>query len=127
MAAQKNPITFGTYIALFPQLIAGPIVQYKTVEEQLSHRRETTAQFAAGIGRFTMGLGKKVLIANQVGALWDTVAALPGTNLSAGTAWLGAIAFTFRFTLTFPAIPIWPSGWEKCWALSSWKISIILI
>ena len=94
VAAQKNPITFGTYIALFPQLIAGPIVQYKTVEEQLSHRRETTAQFAAGIGRFTIGLGKKVLIANQVGALWDTVAALPGTSLSAGTAWLGCLLYT---------------------------------
>ena len=101
VAAQKNPITFGTYIALFPQLIAGPIVQYKTVEEQLSHRRETTAQFAAGIGRFTIGLGKKVLIANQVGALWDTVAALPGTGLSAGTAWLGAIAFTFQIYFDF--------------------------
>ena len=101
VAAQKNPITFGTYIALFPQLIAGPIVQYKTVEEQLSHRRETTAQFAAGIGRFTVGLGKKVLIANQVGALWDTVAALPGTSLSAGTAWLGAIAFTFQIYFDF--------------------------
>ena len=101
VAAQKNPITFGTYIAMFPQLIAGPIVQYKTVEEQLSHRRETTAQFAAGIGRFTIGLGKKVLIANQVGALWDTVAALPGTSLSAGTAWLGAIAFTFQIYFDF--------------------------
>ncbi len=101
VAAQKNPITFGTYIALFPQLIAGPIVQYKTVEEQLSHRRETTAQFAAGIGRFTVGLGKKVLIANQVGALWDTVAALPQAGLSAGTAWLGAIAFTFQIYFDF--------------------------
>ena len=101
VAAQKNPITFGTYIALFPQLIAGPIVQYKTVEEQLSHRRESTAQFAAGIGRFTVGLGKKVLIANQVGALWDTVAALPGSGLSAGTAWLGAIAFTFQIYFDF--------------------------
>ncbi len=96
VAAQKNPITFGTYIALFPQLIAGPIVQYKTVEEQLSRRRETTAQFAAGIGRFTVGLGKKVLIANQVGALWDTVSALPQAQLAAGTAWLGALAFTFQ-------------------------------
>ena len=95
VAAQKNPITFGTYIALFPQLIAGPIVQYKTVEQQLCGRRETAAQFAEGIGRFTVGLGKKVLIANQVGALWDTVAALPGTSLTAGTAWLGALAFTF--------------------------------
>ena len=101
VAAQKNPITFGTYIALFPQLIAGPIVQYKTVEEQLSCRRETTAQFAAGIGRFTVGLGKKVLIANQVGALWDTVSALPQAQLAAGTAWLGALAFTFQIYFDF--------------------------
>ena len=101
VAAQKNPITFGTYIALFPQLIAGPIVQYKTVEEQLSCRRETAAQFAAGIGRFTVGLGKKVLIANQVGALWDTVSALPQAQLAAGTAWLGALAFTFQIYLDF--------------------------
>ena len=101
VAAQKNPITFGTYIALFPQLIAGPIVQYKTVEEQLSCRRETAAQFAAGIGRFTVGLGKKVLIANQVGALWDTVAALPQAQLAAGTAWLGALAFTFQIYFDF--------------------------
>ena len=101
VAAQKNPITFGTYIALFPQLIAGPIVQYKTVEEQLSHRRETTAQFAAGIGRFTVGLGKKVLIANQVGALWDTVSALAQAQLAAVTAWLGALAFTFQIYFDF--------------------------
>ena len=101
VAAQKNPITFGTYIALFPQLIAGPIVQYKTVEEQLSCRRETAAQFAAGIGRFTIGLGKKVLIANQVGALWDTVSALPQAQLAAGTAWLGALAFTFQIYFDF--------------------------
>ena len=101
VAAQKNPITFGTYIALFPQLIAGPIVQYKTVEKQLCGRRETAAQFAEGIGRFTVGLGKKVLIANQVGALWDTVAALPGMSLTAGTAWLGALAFTFQIYFDF--------------------------
>ena len=101
VAAQRNPITFGTYIALFPQLIAGPIVQYKTVEEQLSCRRETAAQFAAGIGRFTVGLGKKVLIANQVGALWDTVSALPQAQLAAGTAWLGALAFTFQIYFDF--------------------------
>ena len=101
VAAQKNPITFGTYIALFPQLIAGPIVQYKTVEEQLSCRRETAAQFAAGIGRFTIGLGKKVLIANQVGALWDTVSSLPQAQLAAGTAWLGALAFTFQIYFDF--------------------------
>ena len=98
---QKKLMYFALYISMFPQLIAGPIVQYKTVEQQLCGRRETAAQFAEGIGRFTVGLGKKVLIANQVGALWDTVAALPGTSLSAGTAWLGAIAFTFQIYFDF--------------------------
>ena len=98
---QKNPITFGTYIALFPQLIAGPIVQYKTVEEQLVNRRESAGQFACGVHRFVVGLGKKVLIANQVGALWDSVQALPVGSLPALTAWLGAIAFTFQIYFDF--------------------------
>ena len=101
VAAQKNPITFGTYIALFPQLIAGPIVQYKTVERQLVSRRESSGLFASGIHRFTVGLGKKVLLANQVGLLWDTVAALPGESLPALTAWLGAVAFTFLMYFDF--------------------------
>lgn len=98
---QKNPITFGTYIALFPQLIAGPIVQYKTVEEQLSGRRESAAQFSSGVHRFVIGLGKKVLIANQVGALWDSIQALPTESLPALTAWLGAVAFTFQIYFDF--------------------------
>ena len=98
---QKNPITFGTYIALFPQLIAGPIVQYKTVEEQLSGRRESAAQFSSGVHRFVVGLGKKVLIANQVGALWDSVQALPMESLPTLTAWLGAVAFTFQIYFDF--------------------------
>lgn len=98
---QKNPITFGTYIALFPQLIAGPIVQYKTVEEQLSGRRESAAQFSSGVHRFVVGLGKKVLIANQVGALWDSIQALPMESLPALTAWLGAVAFTFQIYFDF--------------------------
>ena len=101
VAAQKNPITFGTYIALFPQLIAGPIVQYKTVERQLVSRQESSGLFACGIHRFTVGLGKKVLLANQVGLLWDTVAALPGESLPALTAWLGAVAFTFQIYFDF--------------------------
>lgn len=68
-----------------------------------------------------------MLIANQVGALWDTVAALPGTSLSAGTAWLGAIAFTFQIYFDFSGYSDMAIGLGKCWALSSWKTSIILI
>ena len=68
---QKNIISFGAYVALFPQLIAGPIVRYKDIAYQLNHRKETVAQFAHGIRIFLIGLAKKVLIANQMGMLWD--------------------------------------------------------
>jgi len=67
---QKNPITFGTYVTLFPQLIAGPIVRYYDVALQLTNRRENLTDFASGIRRFVIGLGKKVLLANQMGAMW---------------------------------------------------------
>ena len=70
--AQKNIINFGAYIAMFPQLIAGPIVKYKTVAEELNHRVNTTEQFVLGARRFCVGLAKKVLLANSIGALWET-------------------------------------------------------
>ena len=70
---QKNIISFGAYVALFPQLIAGPIVAYKTVADQLNNRVEDTDKFAYGIKRFTAGLGKKVLLANSAGVIWDTI------------------------------------------------------
>lgn len=66
---QKNFVTFGTYVALFPQLIAGPIIRYQTVEEQMVKRKETIDLFSKGIVRFMIGLGKKVLIANPIGDL----------------------------------------------------------
>lgn len=72
---QKNFISFGTFVALFPQLIAGPIVRYKDVADQLGFRANSAAQFSSGVRRFAVGLGKKVLIANNIGALWDFYAA----------------------------------------------------
>ena len=66
---QRRLIPFGTYVSLFPQLIAGPIVRYRDVAEQMEDRRESVSQFADGIRRFTVGLGKKILIANQMGLL----------------------------------------------------------
>lgn len=98
---QKNWIKYGTYVSMFPQLIAGPIVQYKTIAEQMEHRRENVDDFAEGIHRFMIGLGKKVLIANNIGALWDVIAAIPVEGLAAGTAWLGALAYTFQIYFDF--------------------------
>ena len=98
---QKNWIKYGTYVSMFPQLIAGPIVQYKTIAEQMDHRKEKTSDFSEGIHRFMIGLGKKVLIANNIGALWDAIAVLPVDGLAAGTAWLGALAYTFQIYFDF--------------------------
>ena len=73
----------------FRRLIAGPIVQYKTIAEQMEHRKENTSDFSEGIHRFMIGLGKKVLIANNIGALWDAIAVLPVDGLASryGMAW----------------------------------------
>ena len=97
---QKNLIDFGMYIAMFPQLIAGPIVRYSDVERQLTDRSVTTGEFADGIMRFAVGLGKKVLLANQIGALWTEIYDLGGAT-SALTAWLGAAAYTFQIYFDF--------------------------
>lgn len=99
---QKNIISFGTYVALFPQLIAGPIVQYKTVDEQINNRRTTWQSFSYGVVRFVTGLGKKVLLANNIGLLWEEIQALSETDmLSVLTAWIGAAAFAFQIYFDF--------------------------
>lgn len=97
---QKNFIVFGTYVSLFPQLIAGPIVRYKDVEKQLIERRETLAQFNDGVKIFMVGLCKKVLLANQMGRLWDTLR--DGTNSTGILAsWIGIIAYTLQIYFDF--------------------------
>ncbi len=99
---QKNIISFGTYVALFPQLIAGPIVQYKTVDEQINNRKTTWESFSYGVIRFATGLGKKVLLANNIGLLWEEIQALSVSGtLSAMTAWIGAVAYAFQIYFDF--------------------------
>lgn len=98
---QKNFVAFGAYVALFPQLIAGPIIRYKTVAEQLEGRQESVELFGRGVWRFMIGLGKKVLLANQIGALWTQTAALTGRELSTAGAWLGVAAFTLQIYFDF--------------------------
>jgi len=98
-AVQRNVLRFGTYVTLFPQLIAGPIVRYADVADQLTGRTYAFETFASGVTRFTVGLAKKVLLANSFGALWAlySTAAAP----SAAGAWLGLLAFTFQIYFDF--------------------------
>ena len=96
----KNFINFGTYVALFPQLIAGPIVRYRDVAYQLTHRRESLEQFTKGVKLFLVGMGKKVLIANQMGILADSLLAENAQSGVMGT-WVGIIAYTFQIYFDF--------------------------
>ena len=96
---QKNAVAFGAYVTLFPQLIAGPIVQYKSVAEQLEGRREDLEKFVSGIRRFTVGLAKKALLANAIGELWD--ASIAAQNLTVAGAWLGLTAYAFQLYFDF--------------------------
>ena len=99
--AQKNIITMGAYIALFPQLIAGPIVRYSTIEKQLAKRTVTLEKFTDGLRRFIIGLGKKVIIANNVAIIADTI--LNGSIADYGAIILiiGVLAYTFQIYFDF--------------------------
>lgn len=99
--AQRNIVSFGTYVALFPQLIAGPIVQYKTIDQQLTDRTENFDQFGDGVRRFVTGLGKKVLLANTIGLIWTQISAMDPASVPVLTAWIGILAFTFQIYFDF--------------------------
>ena len=97
---QRNLINVGLYIAFFPQLIAGPIVRYNTIDEQIMNRKETIDDFSHGGVRFIIGLGKKVLIANNMAIVAD-YAFGASDDMSTLLAWLGAIAYTFQIYFDF--------------------------
>ncbi len=97
---QKNIITFGTYVTLFPQLIAGPIVRYKDLGDQLNARKYSVEKFTSGVQRFVIGLSKKVLLANNLGRLWD-VMQTSGDGLTAAGAWMGILAFGLQLYFDF--------------------------
>lgn len=98
--AQKGFLNVGLYIALFPQLIAGPIVRYDTIAEQIENRHENWKDFSEGMLRFIYGLGKKALIANYIAQIADNIFGM-NTSLSVTTAWLGAIAYTLQIYFDF--------------------------
>ncbi len=99
---QKSPLNVGLYIAFFPQLIAGPIVRYNTIDEQIDNRKESFDEFSKGVARFIMGLAKKVLLANSFAIIanphFKYIATL---DISIEKAWIGAIAYTFQIYFDF--------------------------
>jgi len=98
---QRNIITFGSFVTLFPQLIAGPILKYKDLDDQLERRDHTADKFASGAQRFVVGCAKKVLLANAIGQLWDVYLATPTAQLTTAGAWLGILAFSFQLYFDF--------------------------
>lgn len=102
-AVQKNILNVGLYISFFPQLIAGPIVRYETVAEEIKNRKETLDDFFDGFARFIVGLGKKVLLSNTFALLADQAfdGCANGDNLSVAFSWLGAIAYTLQIFFDF--------------------------
>ena len=99
--AQRSIINFGTFVTLFPQLIAGPIIKYKDLGDQIDQRTCSTDKFASGVQTFMVGMAKKVLIANNVGMLWESYKAMALGELTVAGSWLGVLAFTFQIYFDF--------------------------
>nr|WP_318682765.1 MBOAT family protein [uncultured Acetatifactor sp.] len=111
---QKNFLDFCVFVTMFPQLIAGPIVKYRQVEEQLHSHRPDLYQISAGIKRFVAGLAKKVLIANNLGVLWTEISAMDYGEISVLTAWLGIGAFAFQIYFDFSGYSDMAIGLGAC-------------
>jgi len=99
--ASRNPLDLALYLALFPQLVAGPIIRYHDVAQQLGQRVTSLTKFSSGIRRFAVGLGKKVLIANPCGAAVDQIFAIPAAQLTPGLAWLGIVCYGLQIYYDF--------------------------
>jgi alginate O-acetyltransferase complex protein AlgI len=99
--AQKSPVHAALYLLLFPQLIAGPIIRYRDIADQLARRVVTADDFAYGVRRFVIGLAKKVLVANVVAGPADRIFGMRVAELSTGHAWLGIVCYTFQIYFDF--------------------------
>ena len=108
--AERSILTLGTYLCMFPQLIAGPIVTYSSISKQLHSRVHSMRRFEQGLREFTIGLSLKVLIANQNGRLWAQVNAIGAESISCRLAWLGIAAFTFQIYFDFYGYSLMAKG-----------------
>lgn len=98
---QKNIISLGTFVTLFPQLVAGPIIRYSDISKDLNHRTHNVDKIYEGIYRFIIGLSKKIILANNLGIIWTSIKDTPFNTLSNLTAWLGIICFTLQIYFDF--------------------------
>ena len=98
---QRSLISFALYVTMFPQLVAGPIVKYSDIDYQLTNRKESINKFGQGVDRFIIGLGKKVLLANNIGIIWTTIQGMNIDSISVLTSWIGIIAYTFQIYFDF--------------------------
>ncbi|MBC8584164.1 MBOAT family O-acyltransferase [Youxingia wuxianensis] len=110
---EKNIINFGTFVVLFPQLIAGPIVKYTDISSELRERTVTLDKVQEGTAIFIRGLASKVLLANNIGALWSEVETLGAANISTPLAWLGILAFTLQIYFDFSGYSLMAIGLGK--------------
>ncbi len=108
--AQRSILNFGTFVTLFPQLIAGPIIKYKDLGDQIDSRTCSSEKFASGVQLFMVGMAKKVLIANNVGMLWESCKAVDPSQLTVAGAWLGTLAFSFQIYFDFSGYSDMASG-----------------
>lgn len=107
---EHNLIDFGTFVVLFPQLIAGPIVLYSDISRELKHRKITLEQINDGAGLFIMGLASKILLADTIGALWTEVQTLGFANVSTPLAWMGLLAYSFQIYFDFSGYSLMAIG-----------------
>ncbi len=118
----RSFIDFACYISLFPQLVAGPIIRYNTVADQLVSRTHTWEKFGSGVTLFSLGFAKKILLANPMGRVAD--AAFDAQSLAAPDAWFARWLMRSRSTSIFPVIRTWPLVWDACSASSFSRISM---
>ena len=111
--AEKNIINFGAFVCLFPQLIAGPIVKYTYINKELKNREVNLNQIQDGVELFILGLGSKVLIANNIGALWTETETIGFSNISTILAWMGVLAFAFQIYFDFSGYSLMAIGLGK--------------
>ncbi len=111
---QKNLLDFGVFVTMFPQLIAGPIVKYRHIEDKLHNRSVDVEAVSYGLKRFVAGLAKKVLIANNVGELWTEISAMNYGEMSVAMAWLGVLAYAFQIYFDFSGYSDMAIGLGAC-------------
>lgn len=107
---ERSILKLGTYLCMFPQLIAGPIITYSQIKEELSERKHSFSNWENGIREFTIGLALKVLIANRAGGLWSQVNAIGYESISTPLAWLGIFAFTLQIYFDFYGYSLMAKG-----------------